>query len=34
MKKYLGNTWVDWICIFLAAFVANIATDSFKTEWY
>lgn len=34
MKKYFGTTWVEWICIFVAAFVANIATDSYKTEWY
>ena len=34
MKKYLGATWVDWTSIFVAAIVADMATDIFPTAWY
>ena len=34
MTKYLGNTWVEWVCIFVAVIIADIAVDTFNTEWY
>ena len=34
MTKYLGSTWVEWVCIFVAVIIADIAVDTFNTEWY
>jgi len=34
MKKYFGTTWVDWVSIFVAVIIADMATDTFPTAWY
>jgi hypothetical protein len=32
MKKFLGTTWDDWVSIFVAVSVAEMARDAFKPE--
>ena len=32
MKKFLGTTWDDWVSIFVAVSVAEMALDAFKPE--
>ena len=34
MNGSSGGKWIEWVCIFVAIIIANIAVDTFKTEWY
>lgn len=30
MKKFLGSTWHEWLCIFVAVTVAELTIDHFQ----
>jgi hypothetical protein len=32
MNKYLGLTWIEWVCIVVAVIVADITQDAFRPE--
>jgi uncharacterized membrane protein len=34
MKKFLGVTWVDWVCIIVAVISAEMAQEAFKPKGF
>ena len=34
MKKFIGVSWVDWVCIFIAVISAEMAQEAFKPKGF